>query len=522
MTSDDQTQVLIAGGGLTGLAASMLLSWQGISSILVERHPGTSIHPRALSYNPRTTEIFRLAGIGAAVRREELPVDGGVPRRFTSLTGAEIGMGREEGDQVEDLFENLWERKVLIAQSRLEPILLDRAAELGADVRFGTRMVSWSEEPDGVRAVVRDESTGLRRVIHADYLIAADGGRSPVRDRLGIGMHGFGTISPWVSILFQADVDDELGRRIPPVCFLDGPRVKGFLARYHDQWALATVFEPDDEAGARLSDGRCTELVRSAFGVPELPVRLLSTLYWEVAARVADRYRQGRVLLAGDAAHVMPTMGAFGANTGIQDAFNLSWKLAQVLRGSAGPDLLDSYEAERRPVAETTVNQAVARYRNRLGQGPSVPLMSNFSLVFGYKYASSAVRERPEADQGYDEKPSGRPGTRAPHVPVAGDPGVKSTMDLFGRRFTLLAGERAERVANATRAAAERLGVDLRVVHIGQRAGLADTDGRFLARYGITERGAALVRPDGVVGWRSADGDQDPEPELRALLARTR
>jgi hypothetical protein len=234
------------------------------------------------------------------------------------------------------------------------------------------------------------------------------------------------------------------------------------------------------------------------------------------------------VFLAGDAAHVVPPNGGYGGNTGVQDAHNLAWKLALTLAGVAGPGLLDTYDAERRPVGELTVEQAFTRYVTRvapyLGTENTQPIVDDFSMEIGYRYDSPAVLPEPGSPPLHEHprQSRGRPGARAPHVFLDRDGTRLSTLDLFGRNFVLLAGPEGQAWRDAGLAAARELGVALDAHTVGggagAGAGLADGGGGFAEAFGISPSGAVLVRPDGFVGWRAVDAAGAPDKALRHAL----
>jgi hypothetical protein len=245
---------------------------------------------------------------------------------------------------------------------------------------------------------------------------------------------------------------------------------------------------------------------------------------WQAVAESAERYQDGRVFLAGDAAHTVPPNGGFGGNTGVQDAHNLAWKLALVLAGVAGPALLDTYDLERRPIGELTVEQAYSRYVTRvaayLGTEGMQPLVDDISMEVGLRHNSPAVILDPAAEHRVHEHPDqskGRPGSRAPHVFLARHGTSLSTLDLFGQTFVLLTGPQGGVWDVAARAASDWLGLSLDSYLVGG-ANLRDPDGVFPDSYGISAAGATLVRPDGVVAWRAADATGASEAAMKAVL----
>lgn len=529
---DRQPAVLIVGGGLVGLSTSLFLSWYGIPTLLVERHPGISPHPRASGFNARTLELFRMVGVEPLIRKFDPPTDQHANiLRVESLTGKELAsFGRNADEDISGISNT---RGSVIPQNLLEPILRARAEELGACIRFNTELVSSAQDVHGVRAVIRDRESGGEHNVSARYLVAADGYKSPIRCQLGIPLRGPGTLAHYVSILFQADVSEILRKRRMAFCFVENSRVQGTLGFSPDgQFGmLFSLYQPEkNQIPEDFTEACCIELVRAAVGVADLPVTILNTQPWELAVYVADRYQQDRIFLAGDAVHVMPPTGGLGANTGIQDAYNLAWKLAYVLKGSAGPGLLASYEAERRPVAQFTVEQTCLRYAERvpfpltIDQGR--PLIDLTTVVFGYRYHSTALCNEPGDDEGVYEDPahpSARPGTRAPHVPLArGDERI-SILDLFGGDFVLLTGPDGAPWRKAAAQVAEKLGNDLEVYTIDRD--LHDVEQRWYTTYGISATGAVLVRPDGFIGWCAREVHAQPEHTLEqaltTVLART-
>jgi putative polyketide hydroxylase len=302
-------------------------------------------------------------------------------------------------------------------------------------------------------------------------------------------------------VLFQADLARYVGGREFFLCFVSNSDVHGVLGQLgatgDGRWCLAVSLDAD--AGHEdYTEQQCADLVRAAVGVPDLAVKIEDVDSWEIAARIADEFRSGRVFLAGDAAHVMPPTGGFGGNMGIQDAHNLAWKLALVLQGLAGEELLATYQAERAPVAEFTVDQGVIRYllRSGLDEESKRRHRPEATVLFGHCYADGTVED--------PTRPSARPGTRAPHLP-AGDGDVH---DLMRGRFVLLATPGA-RWPDAAAEAAARLDLPIDAHEL---------DGDFQRRYGVEAGGAVLVRPDGFVAWRTSQLPDDPASALVDVL----
>ncbi len=397
--------VIIVGAGPTGLCASILLSRHGVPSLVIERHPGTSIHPKATGISTRTMELFRSWGIDATVRERGLAVGAVSPVEAT-----------------------------VCAQDRLEPILLDYARRYRvAEVRFDTELADFQQYGDGVDLTLVDRPTGVSSHARARYIIAADGAGSPVRTKLGIRMIGI-------------------------------ERVEG-----------AEVFD--------------------------------------VGAQVADRFRAGRIFLAGDAAHRMTPAGAAGMNTAIHDVHNLAWKLAAVIQGWGEDPLLETYEAERRPVAERNVARSIGPWRD----------VSLAALDLGAAYSSSAVvSDGPMMTSMMpDLTAPAWPGCRAPHVWLERGGRRISTHDLWRERFVLLAGDGP--VGDAWAACAYSVARDLTLPFaaftIGRGGDLHDHDATWHEAYGIESDGAVLIRPDGHIAWRSRRSVANPIAQLTIAMS---
>lgn len=521
----ENVPVLVVGGSLVGLSAATFLAWNGVACQLVERHAGTHPHQRATGYYPRTMELLRAVGAEEMLRDVAgIEADRRIRVKVESFYGKVLK--RFDLPEADDLSAVTPSPPVVTDQSIVETVLRRRAEQLGVDTRFGVEMISFAQDDHGVTVVLRDHSTGQRRQVRADHLIAADGGDSVVRDSLGIGASGPGTLAHYLNIYFRADLSGPLDPRQLVVCQIENDQVRGFFGYdTNDVGMLIVSYRP--EAGEKLSDftdQRCLHLIRAAMGVDDLAVKLIGRTPWKMAGSVALRFRERRVFLVGDAATVVPPVGGYGANTGIHAAHNLAWKLAAVHNGEAGPALLDTYDEERRPIAEFVLGQALAQLAARIGAKPGQRrdvLVGDLAVSLGYRYASGAFVG--ESGPAWVARPpaelDGRPGTRAPHVWLRRDRTRISSLDLFGPHFTLLVGRHGGPWIEALRRAARRGGPFIRARGIDTGDRLTSVDGQWHERYGITSSGACLVRPDGFVAWRAATSVREPEHAINRALS---
>lgn len=471
--------MLVVGGGLVGLTAALVLRHHGVAVTLVERRAATSPQPKARRFHFRSMEVFRELGLAATVREaaRDLADHDRMALGHTLVAAEQLPLWHPPGGHGPEVSPEL---PCLIAQDVLEPVLRTAAQDTGVDVRFRTALTGFDQHPDAVTADIEGQP------LRASYLVAADGARSGVRTALGIGRSGSGPIGePAVNVYFRADLADVVRGREFNLCQIEHPEVPGALASVDGRfrWVFMT-------AGER-TDRDWPALLRTALGVPAPDLDVLSVLPWQAEMLVADRYSTGRVHLAGDAAHVMPPFAAMGANTGISDAHELGWKLAAVLRGTAAPALLDSYDAERRPAGWFAADQSARRTLDLRGRGaPDTDLAHPFVLAAGgFQYPEGALCHPSDQDPEpiHEFAPAGRVGTRVPHRWLDGAR-TRSTLDLAGPGWALLvAGDPApwERAAGGL------------PVH--------RSDADFLPT-----GTALLLRPDDVVAWRGTDVTAPP------------
>ncbi|MFJ5720478.1 FAD-dependent monooxygenase [Streptomyces sp. NPDC093149] len=522
--TESHTSVLVVGGGPVGLALSCLLSGHGVDHVLIEAHPAASRHPKARGVSARSMEVFRRIGLEGVVRAAGLPAGQVHFYRGRDLVDPDYvrtGLAQEPGEGPE----HTPSPGLICSQDVLEPLLLRRAEELaGSRVRFGARLVSFSDDGLGVQSVVEERATGRRYGLRADWLVGCDGAASTVRAGAGIAMKGPTGLGRYLSIRFEAPLGRVVADRASASYFLTAPGRGGFMAVDNDRhWIYQYPLAADAGAGADPKDHRVLAgLVRTAVGIPDLDVTIRDTMTWRMNAQLADSYRSSRVLLAGDAAHVVPPTGGHGMNTGIGDADNLAWKLAAVTAGYAGEALLDTYEAERRPVARQVIDISTDNATNRAGY------RIDDELLLTAAYRSAAVVPDPGPAGGHSTldaagyRPGCRPGERVPHVRLTQGPAdVTSTLDLIGPGFTLLTADddpQWQLQAEAVRQAG--IPLTLRAVRTGAQQE-AET-GQWARLIGTDHAGAALlVRPDGHIAWRgTCPADLSTLPDLvRRILA---
>ncbi len=459
---------------MVGLSAAAFLAWHGVRTVLVEKHPGSSLHPRAMGFTTRTMELYRAIGLGQQI--PQIPPGFGRPRRVKveSLAGK---WAPEDAAWTPDMPAAAPERKspaeysictgAAIAQDRLEPIIRAKAVALGADVRLSTALVSFEQDAGGVTALLR-ERDGSEYAARADYLIAADGNASPIRGALGIGRDGRGFLRTIRSVLFRAPLDAYLESGVSQF-EIRRRDLTAMLTTYRDgRWLL--MFSDDEER----DESTLTAMIHKATGRPDLGIDIITTGRWELSALIAKRFTSGRVFLAGDAAHTLPpARGGYGANTGIEDAHNLAWKLAAVLAGTSAPDLLATYDAERIPIAWLRHGQIFARPDYVQFARPAdtrVPIIDDEAMELGQLYRSAAVlgagEDLPPALR--PDQWNGQPGTRAPHVWVSEAGERVSTLDLVQPDWTLMTQD--QRWCAIAAQVSERVGIEVRCRLIGGSA----------------------------------------------------
>jgi 2,4-dichlorophenol 6-monooxygenase len=557
MMSRIEVPVLIVGAGPVGLMGALLLARHGMEARILDRRETPIRAPAAHVVNARTFEICRAVGVDmdAFAEFSADPKDAGQVIWVTNLAGEEIGRLPFER-QADEVLRFTPTPLRNIPQHRFEAVLRDTLPKVGAvEVQYGQQWEGAEQDEEGIVSRVRDLATDDVYEVRSRYLIACDGAGSRIRKSLDIEMMGPQNLQSFVMIHFAANLRALVKDRAAVLYWLADPELGATLVA-HDierEWVYMVPFDPDQETAADYPEERCEALVRDAIGSDEYPVKVETISTWAMSAQIAERYREGRVFLAGDAAHRFPPTGGLGLNSGVQDIHGLVWRLAAVEAGWAHPALLDSYESERRPVAQANadnslrnamrlfeVDQALGfqeeRTRERMHATLADPEgrarveaaiagqaehFDTLGLQLGFRYDAGAVvpdgTASPEVANIVREfVPCGRPGARMPHAWLSRDGRRQSTLDLLALdAFTLVTTLHSDEWQVAV---SEVSSVPVRYVAI-DRTSIED-EARWLEESGIGIEGALLVRPDQHVAWRAASLPEDPSASLRAAIAK--
>jgi len=539
MTHSD-TPVLVVGAGPVGMTAALLLSRLGIPSRIIERRTAPQSAPAAHVVNARTFEIFRAAGVDmqAIAAACQDPADAGQVLWVTTLAGQELGRLPYER-QGDDALAYTPTPLRNLSQHRLEPILLDQLRGFAnIDIAYGHEWEHAEQDSASVTSKIRDHVSGAVYEARSRWLIAADGAASPVRKLLGIEPIGPDRLQSFAMIHFEANLRALVGHRPGALYWTTAPEAAGiFVAHDIDStWVYMKPWDPDSESATDYSPTVCADIVRRAMGTDAYPFAIRTIRMWTMTAQVAERYRERRVFLVGDSAHRFPPSGGLGLNTGVQDAHNLAWKIAAVEAGWAPDALLDTYEIERRPVAQHNADVSLQNAM-RLGEvykalatadatGDTVRAaivnqaehFDMLGLQLGFIYALGAIAgdrdEKPTHGTSVrDYVPTAFPGARVPHAWVTRAGVRASTLDLFAYdRFTLVTGPAGQPWLKAVAGPAP-----IDCVVIGRD--VVDENGDWMALLGIDADGAVLVRPDQHVAWRSQHAVADTTAALSGALA---
>ncbi len=567
-----ETDVLVVGAGPAGLTASALLTREGVPSLTVTKFRGTADSPRAHITNQRAVEIFRDLGIEDRVMQRALPQELMGKQVFaTAFAGREFSrmMTWGTGDDRRTDYQTASPCEMCNApQHILEPILLDCARSIGADIRFNHELIEIEQTPDEVIARVRQRQTGSELEVHALYAVGCDGARSTVAESGNFVLQGQSGLANAVTVWIEADLARYTQYRSGALFVVCAPGSEDMVSVWTcvEPWTeWSTIFARPGGAPSDLSEESVLPRVRAAIGDPDVAIKIKKISEWQVNHVVAEQYRDRRLFLAGDAAHRHPPANGLGSNTSIQDSYNLAWKLALVTKGHASDSLLNSYSEERQPVGRQVVDranksifemlqffelvgftvdqppeQAAEILDKLLGPGSEQQrqeLMDGLILMngqfnahgveLGQRYESCAT-----IDDGYPFPPYTRdpelyyhptthPGAALPHVWLEHDTDACSTLDLCAyNRFTLITGIGGEAWHEAAATVSSSLGVTIKPVSLGLGQRHNDVLGQWTQTREMSDNGCLLIRPDRFVAWRRQNLVKDPVEALTSAMRR--
>lgn len=459
--------VLIVGAGPAGLTTAITLAYQGIGSLVIERRTDQSELPRATVISTRSMELLRSWGLESPIRLGSVDVISAAwcTDTLASAQGSVMPIGLPDRAEAAAISPT---GPVWAPQDHLEAVLLTHLkTQRAAQVRYETELVALEQHGDGVCTTLRDRAQGAVTTVTARFVVAADGANSTVRDALDIPLRGPDPLLESLTALFVAPLWDEVGERRYGLYTVGHPEAEGvFYPSGGDRWTYGRVWQPGRERFTDYPDDRLIRMIRLGAGVPELTLRLLRVGFFAFATKLADRFRDRNVFLAGDAAHQISPVGGTGMNTALQDGYDLGWKLAWTLKGWAGPELLDSYEVERRPIAVANATRSAEQngIECTVAQGLAIDLRG-----------------------------------RLPHAWIPAIQGHVCTLDLLGPGLTLLtdqSGQHWQAAADAVRTP----------VPLASHA----LDTATAAAVGIEAGAALLVRPDAHIAAHWAGDQTDP------------
>lgn len=505
--------VLICGAGPCGLTVSYVLSQFGIPNMVVEKHPTTSIHPKARGVNVRTMEFMRNWGLEEKIRQHELPQKSRRLLWMDEIQGRVVG----EVGLDEENFKYSPTTGCLVPQNFIEDALVEAlASSKFSNICFSTKLINFEQQNDQVICHLLDKKTNEEFTVECDYLIAADGAHSNIREALNIQMLGVPSLRTCLTVYAHADLSPWLGDKLAAVYSFTGKDQAGhFLMAvdHKDQWIFGQGLSNTDTP---VTEDYCKSIIKSFVNGTDINIQLISHSTWEMAALNATQYRQGRIFLVGDAAHRMPPTGGMGMNTGFAGAQNLAWKLAYVLNDYADEDLLNTYETERQPVATFTLKwsghnaQRMFRMHEAYREG-NMDLFNELvkdqghhvnhpGLDLGMVYSSDAIyvdNQTPVEINPDIYMPSSMPGMRAPHCEILINNKKTSILNLYQQSYVLLLSENAK--------------VDRKILPIPESYPLKiyrykidfdDINHDYVNNYNADQFQAVLVRPDGHIAWR--------------------
>lgn len=529
--------VLIVGAGPVGLSLALALARQNVRSLVIERSPGRTEHPRARGVSMRTMELFRQWGDINYLLKYEFPKEA---IRFIwseSLQGKEITR-----IEIKDMKFYPYGpiTASFVTQDCVEDYLLHTLrSHKEAEIHYSKEFISFQEEEGGLLVKLLDKQNNQEEFIHANYLIGADGARSAVRKQLGIEMAGPDNLGRFCNVYCEFDISKWTSHRPSIGYFFIDPKLLNrslFTAYGKNRWIVGMRFTAENTK-QDFTDEYCLNEIRRVLDMPDLPIKIISKSFWTMAAQIAKQYRSGKVFLTGDAAHRLPPTGGLGMNTGVQDAHNLAWKLALVLNHHIPEGLLDTYYEERAPVAKRNIEWSTENAKRfieiakAIHAGDSEKLtmkleeqqknLNYVGLDLGYIYHSKAIVS--ENDQTLSVSPAEYipttlPGSRAPYVKLIKNGKAISTLDLFETDYVLLVGLSGFAWQQAVIELGKTLPVPLQCYRVANDGDLVDPENKWHESYEISPSGAVLVRPDGFIAWRSQAMLENPKEILAKIL----
>jgi 2,4-dichlorophenol 6-monooxygenase len=580
----DEVSVLIVGGGGSGLSSSIFLSDLGVDSLLVERRAGTSHMPKAGAHNQRTMEIFRRHGIADQIQAIGMPAETRIRTTWLTSLGGDDELDRRELFSLdvngEGVFREMFERdspelSAGLGQYLLEPLLRKNAEERNpGKVCFGFELARLTEKEDGVVVEIREVATGQAYNVRARYVIAADGGRT-VGPMLGVSMVGQTGLATMTSLYFRADLSEYVKDDVV-VHWLVGPRFGSWTGgalvkagpakwdRHSETYTMHIMIPPDDPDAQNLTDERALARVRALLNIPALDAELLGVSPWHIESVQIEKSRVGRVFFIGDAAHRQPPTSGLGLQSAVQDADNLVWKIAAVVKGWANEAILDTYETERRPVIQDNIEYALFAFQNQFAFEAGMGLthaktpeqrkavflkyledspmgrtrravgaevfgtgrmeLDPHDREIGFHYEEGVVipdgTPAPLRDpMGINYIPTTRPGHRLPHAWLNNRGKRLSTHDLGGiGNFVLLAGSDGKIWCDTAARLSADLGVPLESRRIAAGGDVGDPTRSWAKLSEIGSDGALLVRPDRYIACRFKAVTADPYKTLSDAL----
>lgn len=505
--------VLICGAGPCGLATSYMLNLHGIKNLVIEKHPTTSIHPKARGVNVRTMELFHIWGLEQQLRQHQISYKSRRLLWMTGITGDILGQVALNND-LSDISPT---NGCAVPQNFVEDTLVDALKDSKhSEIKFNTKLVQFEQHDDHVSCQLQNKLTNDEYNIQCEYLIAADGAHSPIRETLDLKMLGIPSLGAYITIYARVDLSPWLGDKQGIVYSFASKTQQGRFLMAVDHKKDWIFGQRLDDKSTPITEDYCKSIIKSFLDGREIDIDIISHSVWDMAALNCERYDNNRIFLVGDAAHRMPPTGGMGMNTGLHDAHNLAWKLAYVLNKYADKNLLATYQAERQPVAQFTLEwsgrnaQRMFKMHEAIHTGnkdlfekglkEQESHVNHPGLDLGFIYRSEAVYTddlHPVEIDSDHYTPSSEPGMRAPHCEISINGKTCSILNLFQKNYTLLLAEDATLTNNDLPIPSS---YPLKLYR--HKKDFTDPRDDFISKYNFDNYKAVLIRPDGHIAWR--------------------